>query len=114
MLSVEIDIENYVIIIIIIFIVVIIIIFLNNASLNSRLAGRRVVAVEENAPVDDVEDEETERETGAGNPVDGDGPRPSQLLQVERAGLAEIDRPRNRPRRRGSATSRRDVRRFTR
>lgn len=58
-------------------------------SLLTDVLGVWIFAVEENAPINDVENEETERESGAGDPVDCDGPGPSQLLHVERVRLVD-------------------------
>lgn len=44
-----------------------------------------VSTIEENCPIDNIEEEETEREAGAGNPIDGNSSGPSQLREIERA-----------------------------
>ena len=52
------------------------------------------LAVEEDGPVGDVEDGETEREHDAREAIHGDGPHPPQLLQVERCFGAAVARRR--------------------
>lgn len=62
--------------------------FLNcNSGLAGALRGKVeiVSTVEENCPIDNIEEEETEREAGAGNPIDGNSSGPSQLREIERA-----------------------------
>jgi len=43
------------------------------------------LTIEEDAPIGDVQDRETEREERARDPIHGNGPAAPQLLQIERS-----------------------------